>query len=330
MTVTEPLLAVDRLTIDVDAADGSDTRLVTEIGFTVNEGERLAIVGESGCGKSVTARALMQLDSDVSLGGSIRFRGEELIGRPAKELTRIRGSKIAMIFQDPLSALDPTMAIGEQVSEPLIARGVGWRSAWQRARLLLDDLGVADAARRMRAYPHEFSGGMRQRVVMALALINEPELLIADEPTTALDVRVQAQVLELMSDVVEQRGLALILITHDFGVVANMTDRALVMYAGRVAETAPVGSLLEAPQHPYSKALLNAVPRVDGPLQHRLEALPGMPPSPNQRASGCAFRTRCPVAFERCAIEVPELLPVADHAWAACHLVSESTSRRKG
>ncbi|WP_427885433.1 ABC transporter ATP-binding protein [Kribbella sp. GL6] len=317
------LLAVDGLTIKVPADDGTAVTLVDGLSFTVGAGERVAIVGESGCGKSVTARAIMQLDAAAELGGSIRWRDRELIGLNPRQLSKVRGAEIGMIFQDPLSALDPTMPIGEQVAEPLVARGTRHGAARSRAQALLTDLGVADAARRMKAYPHEFSGGMRQRVVMALALISEPSLLIADEPTTALDVRVQAQVLELLADVVAARGLALILITHDFGVVGTMTERALVMYAGRFIESAPVDDLLGHPVHPYTDGLLGAVPRVDGPLQERLVALPGMPPAPTERADGCAFRPRCRYAVERCETDVPELGPRRDGGLVACHRAGE-------
>ncbi len=319
------LLAVDDLTIRVPGGPV----LVDGVSFAVGAGERLAIVGESGSGKSVTARGLMRLDRDLDLSGSVRHQGRQLVSLTERELTQVRGAQISMVFQDPLAALHPMRSIGDQVAEPLIVHGVGRRTAWQRARRLLDELGIADAARRMRGYPHEFSGGMRQRVVMAIALIAEPDLLIADEPTTALDVRAQQQVLELLGRVAQDRALAVLLITHDLGVVANFADRMLVMYAGRVVEQGSVSALLRSPQHPYTAALHAAVPRLDT-APGALVALAGAMPSPAQRPGGCAFHPRCPVAVPACVTSVPALLPVGRGGdQVACHLAGGDTFSRE-
>lgn len=327
-----PLLSVEQLRVEVDAADGGGAPLtiVDGVGFSIGVGERVAVVGESGCGKSVTARAILQLDSNVRLSGSVRLRDQELIGLSNRQLANIRGREIGMIFQDPLSALDPTMSIGEQVIEPLTVRGVRRKAAWERATRLLDELGIANAAQRMKAYPHELSGGMRQRVVMALALISDPALIIADEPTTALDVRVQAQVLDLLSDVIAARGLALLLITHDFGIVGALAERVLVMYAGRFVEDAPIDRLLSDPVHPYSEGLLASIPQISGSMPYRLPTMPGTPPPPQLERIGCAFAPRCPIAIERCQTETPALLPLGGSqpdgpgSSVACHVRNES------
>ncbi|MCF7547533.1 ABC transporter ATP-binding protein [Pseudonocardia sp. WMMC193] len=311
--VDTALLAVRGLTVDA-----GDVRLVDGVDLSLRAGERVALVGESGSGKSVTARALLRLDRGLRLGGSVRLGGTDLLALSDKEMSAVRGRRVGMVFQDPMGALDPLQTIGEQVAEPLRLRGLRRREAHERARALLDDLGVDRAAERMRAYPHEFSGGMRQRVVLAMALIGEPEVLVADEPTTALDVRVQAQVLRLLDTVCAERGLGVLLITHDLGVVAGFAERVVVMYAGRAVEAQPIRPLYAAPAHPYTAGLLRAVPRVDR-LGERLEPIPGAPPSPAARPGGCAFHPRCPVALDRCATEVPAWTGVA-----ACHLLEES------
>ncbi|WP_235746509.1 ABC transporter ATP-binding protein [Nocardia coffeae] len=316
-TSTDALLEVRDLSVTVPGG----ATLVDRVSFEVAGGERLAIVGESGSGKSVTARALLRLDTDVTLDGSVRLGGQELTTLTESELTRIRGRRASMVFQDPLSALHPTRTIGAQVAEPLIVHGVGRREARRRAATMLGELGIADAKRRMRAYPHEFSGGMRQRVAMAIALVGEPDLLIADEPTTALDVRVQEQLFALLGRVAAERSLAVVLITHDIGTVAGFADRVLVMYAGRVAEQGDVGSLLGAPRHPYAAALRAAVPRLDT-RPGQLVALPGTTPAPADRPAGCAFHPRCPVALDVCRTSPPALQPV-DDGEVACHLFRE-------
>jgi oligopeptide/dipeptide ABC transporter ATP-binding protein len=321
MTGPHPLLDVSRLTVRVP--DGPV--LVDDLEFQVRAGDRLAIVGESGSGKSVTARALLHLDSDLDLDGSVRLDGHELLTLGERQLASIRGRRISMVFQDPLAALHPTRTIGDQVAEPLLVHGVGRREAHRRAGAALDELGIADARRRMRAYPHEFSGGMRQRVVLAMALVGEPELLVADEPTTALDARVQHHVLELLDQVASARGLAVILITHEVGIVAGFADRVLVMYSGRAVEQGGVQTVLGTPRHPYTRALLSAVPRLDTE-PGTLVALPGATPAPAQRPSGCAFHPRCPAAVEVCRTERPARLPVGPGEETACHLVTVSSA----
>jgi oligopeptide/dipeptide ABC transporter ATP-binding protein len=321
MTATN-LLTVEGLSIDATRPDGSLVRLVDGIGLTISPGERVALVGESGSGKSVTARAILGLDPGLRVSGSVRFDGRELVGADRRTLASVRGRDIGMVFQDPLSALDPLMTIGDQIAQPLRARGVRRIEALAAAERILEELGVDDARRRMRSYPHEFSGGMRQRVVLAMALVGEPRLLIADEPTTALDVRVQAQVMQLLTDVAASRRLAVLFITHDVGVVGDLADRTVVMYSGRTVETAPVADFFRHPAHPYTRGLLAAVPRLDD--GDRLVSLPGAPPRPESRPAGCAFADRCRFATDTCHTERPELRPSASGGEVACHLVPET------
>jgi oligopeptide/dipeptide ABC transporter ATP-binding protein len=300
MTVdSEALLQVSGLTVDV-RVESRPVRLVDGFDLTIHRGERVALVGESGSGKSVTARAIMRLDPEMTLGGSVAFQGRDLMSLTDKQMRGVRGSRIGLVFQDPLRSLNPLKTIGAQVAEPLRLRGVSQSEAWRRARETLDSLGVVNAAERMRAYPYEFSGGMRQRVALAIALVAEPDLLIADEPTTALDTLVQKRVLTLLDDIARDRGLAVLLITHDLGVVASFADRVSVMYSGRNVEEAPVREFYENPGHPYSQGLLAAVPRIDRDVIE-LRAMPGAPVRPGARPGGCAFRARCPLATERCA-----------------------------
>ncbi|GAB2856446.1 ABC transporter ATP-binding protein [Actinocorallia aurea] len=290
-------------------------RLVHGLDLTLRAGERVALVGESGSGKSVSARAIMRLDRRLDVGGSVRLAGRELLDLPEREMRGVRGSGIAMVLQDPLTALNPVLPIGVQVAEPLRLRGTPKKVARQEATAMLDRLGVPRAAERVDAYPHEFSGGMRQRVVLAAALIARPSVLIADEPTTALDVRVQEQVLDLIADFSEDLGLAVLLITHDLGIVAGFAHRVAVMYAGRLVEEGDVDAFYDKPRHPYGDALLASVPRVDRDPSARLPAIGGIPVTPSSLPSGCAFHPRCPAAFERCRAEVPRL-----KERVACHL----------
>ena len=317
-----PLLSVRNLTIDAGPKD-EPIRLVEDFSLEMRPGDRVALVGESGSGKSVTARSIMRLDSDFRLSGSVEFEGQDLLKLNDKQMVRVRGHKIGMVFQDPMGALNPLMTIGEQVMEPLRIAGVNRAEAERRAKSVLEELGVANAESRMRAYPHEFSGGMRQRVVLAMALISEPSLIIADEPTTALDVRVQEQVLTLMDKVSKERGLAVLLITHDLGTVAGFTDRVAVMYSGRKVDEATVDSLFSNPAHPYTQGLLQAVPRIDQTVP-RLLTIPGAPPHPLSRPTGCAFNPRCPKAFDLCFVESPALRPSPDGGVVACHLYGDS------
>jgi oligopeptide/dipeptide ABC transporter ATP-binding protein len=312
------LITAKGLTVDLPFGARETVRIVDDLNFSIRAGERVALVGESGSGKSMTARALMRLDSHARISGSVNFDGTELLTLSERQMNSYRGSSIGMVFQDPMSFLDPLMTIGEQVAETLRIRGVGKAEARKRALDVLDELRVDRAAQRLDAYPHEFSGGMRQRVVLAMALVGEPRLLIADEPTTALDVRVQDQVLDLLDDVSERRGLAVLFITHDLGVVAGFAERVMVMYAGRIVEDGTVETSFAEPLHPYTRGLIKAVPRIDQELG-RLYAIPGSPPPPLARPGGCAFHPRCDKRFAPCDTVLPQLLPKGTSR-VACHL----------
>lgn len=314
----QPTLEVSDLSVVLPSDD--PLTLVEQFDLTIYPGERVAIVGESGSGKTVTAQALLRLNPHMRLTGSIRFEGVELLDLSEKQMRAYRGARIATVFQDPLRSLNPVMTIGNQVSEPLRIRGVAKREAMRRSAQILDELGVPKAHERLQAYPHEFSGGMRQRVALAMALIADPTLLIADEPTTALDVRVQEKVLTLIDTVARDRGLSVILITHDLGLVAGFADRVAVMYAGRKVEEQPVKALYALPLHPYTAGLLKAVPRIDRDVE-RLETVPGSPVSPAARPSGCAFHPRCPMREGICVNSIP-ILQISTRAQVqvACHL----------
>ncbi len=312
-----PLLRAEKLTVDMSLG-GRDVRIVDGIDFSIARGERVALVGESGSGKSVTARAIMRLGAKARISGRILFDDVDLARLSEREISRYRGASIGMVFQDPMSSLDPLMTIGDQVAETLRIRGIGRAEARKKALATLDELGVARAAERLDAYPHEFSGGMRQRVVLAMALIGEPRLLIADEPTTALDVRVQDQVLDVLDEVSRRRGLAVLFITHDLGIVAGFAERVMVMYSGRIVEDGEVEDTFARPLHPYTSGLLAAVPRIDQTLE-RLNSVPGAPPPPLARPAGCAFHPRCAQRFEPCDRLRPVPQPV-DRSMVACHL----------
>jgi oligopeptide transport system ATP-binding protein len=295
---------------------------VNGITFQVAEGETLAIVGESGCGKSVSMLSLLGLipvpPGEIA-GGKALFRGEELLHRSDEYLERIRGKEIAMIFQDPMTSLNPVLTIGRQISEALTTHmDVDNKVAAARTLELLELVGIPDAPRQVHNYPHQFSGGMRQRVMIAMALACGPSLLIADEPTTALDVTIQAQIVELVTRLRDQVHMAVIWITHDLGVVAGIADRVMVMYAGFVVEQARVEVLYENPRHPYTLALLGALPRVDRRRDRRLKSIPGAPPSLLVEPLGCPFATRCDHVIERCRDENPPLLPVGEDHLSAC------------
>ncbi|WP_405757238.1 ABC transporter ATP-binding protein [Streptomyces sp. NBC_00073] len=303
-------------------------RAVDSLGFTVEAGRTLGIVGESGSGKSVTSLAVMGLHRDAEVGGSIALSGQELTGMSEKELSRLRGRKMAMIFQDPLSSLHPYYTVGEQIAEHFrVHFKAGRAAARKRAVDMLGEVGIPEPARRAGEYPHQFSGGMRQRAMIAMALACEPDLLIADEPTTALDVTVQAQILELIARLQQERGLGVVMITHDLGVVARVAHEVLVMYGGRAVEQAGVDELFADPAHPYTRGLLDSLPRLDDADDAPLRAIPGSPPSLLAPAPGCAFAPRCGLAAagtpdqrSRCATERPELRAHGTAPrTAACH-----------
>jgi peptide/nickel transport system ATP-binding protein len=291
-------------------------RAVDGVSFEVAKGETLGIVGESGCGKSVTALSVLRLippETGRIVAGSIVFEGTELTALTEAAMRSIRGHRISMIFQEPMTSLNPVLTIGTQIAENVVRHlGVPWRAGIDRAREMLELVRIADAKRRVHEYPHQLSGGMRQRAMIAIALSCDPQMLIADEPTTALDVTIQAQILELMLELKEKLGTAIVLITHDLGVVAETTQRVVVMYAGRKVEEAPVEVLFRRPMHPYTRGLMRAIPRlhedteVDG-KRPRLQEIPGMVPSLTRPIAGCAFAPRCEFATERCRIEAPPL-----------------------
>ena len=296
---------------------------VNGVSFTVKSGERVGVVGESGCGKSVTALSIMRLIPQPPgeyVGGSVLFDDTDLLDIPESQMRRIRGSKIGMIFQDPMTCLNPTMTVGGQIAEGLrIHLKVSKDEGIKRAISLLDQVGIPDAARRINSYPHQFSGGMRQRVMIAIALACNPKLLIADEPTTALDVTVQAQILELINGVCKEFGTAVILITHDLGVVAGMTDRVVVMYAGKVVETAPTDELFANPRHPYTLGLLESVPRLDEQRSSTLKTIEGAPPDLVHPPTGCPFMPRCAFARAICRTMPPlDPLPGSSAHRKAC------------
>ncbi|MCC7271509.1 MAG: ABC transporter ATP-binding protein [Alphaproteobacteria bacterium] len=324
--MTETLLAVDGLRV-VFGPPGREQVAVDGVGFTVAAGETLGIVGESGSGKSLTALALLRLVPSPPgriAAGSIRFEGADLATLDEAAMERVRGARIGMIFQEPMSALNPVFTVGEQVAEALRAHeGLGRREAAARAQRLLERVGIADAPRRMRQYPHELSGGMRQRVMIAAALACRPSLLIADEPTTALDVTIQAQILALLRELQRELEMAVILITHDLGVVAQMVDRVLVMYAGRIVEEGPVERVFAAPRHPYTRLLLESIPSLDHERE-RLPAIPGMVPTLAELPPGCRFHPRCPDVMAVCRERVPAASDLGAGHRAACFAIPGS------
>ena len=332
-TGREPLLAVRGLRVEFRTAVGL-TRAVNGVDFTLERGETLAILGESGSGKSVSAQAIMRIiDSPPGkiTGGSVRLQGQDLLQLDAEAMRAVRGNRIAMVFQDAQAALDPAFTVGQQIAETLRSgRGLAREEALARAIDLMERVQIPDARSRAHDYPHQFSGGMAQRVMIAMALALEPEVLIADEPTTALDVTIQAQVMQLLSALQAESGMGLILITHDLGVVAEVADRVAVMYAGKVVETGPISALYARPGHPYTVGLMDSMPRVDQ-QEGRLLAIRGSPPNLMRIPAGCAFHPRCALAQERCQQETPALLPLPDEPLrlSACHFVADIPGRQR-
>ena len=325
MSGTAPVLVVRGLTVEF-ATRGGAARVVEDLSFELSAGRTLGIVGESGCGKSMTALALMQLVPSPPgriVGGSVKLAGEELLGVPGARMREVRGNDISMIFQEPMTSLNPVYSVGEQIAETVrLHQGFGRRAAADRAIEMLRAVGIPAPQRRAEEFPHQLSGGMRQRVMIAIALACEPKVLIADEPTTALDVTVQAQIFDLLRDLQAQTGTAIILITHDMGVIAEMADRVVVMYAGRKVEDAPVAAALGEPRHPYTRGLIACVPHLQAspPLERPpLMEIPGMVPSLAELGrGGCAFAPRCPEVLVRCRGErPPDFAAAADHH-AAC------------
>jgi peptide/nickel transport system ATP-binding protein len=314
MSDGEALLALSGLTVSFDGVP-----VLHGIDLAVAKGEALGLVGESGSGKSVTwLAALGLLPGKAVIGGSARLDGIELIGAPPATLDRVRGGRVAMIFQDPASALNPVLSVGRQLGEALaLHRGLSGGAIRHEARRLLDLVGIPDAERRLSAYPHEFSGGQNQRVMIAMALAGEPDILIADEPTTALDVTIQAQILDLINAVRQETDMALVLISHDLGVVAETCDRVAVMYAGRIVEEAPAHALFDAPWHPYTRGLLSSLPPLGG-ARRRLASIPGTVPDPRNLPAGCAFAPRCPHADVACGAAPPRLTGLGAGRRLAC------------
>ncbi|MEU5711604.1 ABC transporter ATP-binding protein [Streptomyces flaveolus] len=319
------LLDVRDLHVEFHTRDGV-AHAVNGVSYAVDAGETLAVLGESGSGKSVTAQAVMGI-LDMPPGritqGRILFQGRDLLTLKGEERRRIRGAGMAMIFQDALSALNPVMTVGDQLGEMFVVhRGTSRKDARARAVELMERVRIPAAAQRVRDYPHQFSGGMRQRIMIAMALALEPALIIADEPTTALDVTVQAQVMDLLADLQREYRMGLILITHDLGVVADVADRIAVMYAGRIVESAPVHDLYKAPAHPYTRGLLDSIPRLDH-KGHELYAIKGLPPNLTHIPQGCSFHPRCPMARDVCRTDEPPLYEVSDERGSACHFWRE-------
>ncbi|MDR0642398.1 MAG: ABC transporter ATP-binding protein [Treponema sp.] len=321
---TNELLHIKNLSVGFTTQEGR-LRAVRDLSLSLEQGESLGLVGESGSGKTVTSLAVMRLvqTSSATVAGSIEFEGRDIFRLSESEVRRLRGNEIAMIFQEPMTSLNPIHTCGVQIMEPLMLhKGMGKKQAEERALELMTRTGIAASRQRLKDYPHQLSGGMRQRVMIAMALACGPKLLIADEPTTALDVTIQAQILELMKRLRKETGAAILLITHDMGIVREICDRMAVMYAGQIVETAEVEELFRKPLHPYSEALLHSVPTIER-KQERLFAIKGTVPDPFKLPSGCAFAPRCEYARERCHRELPELADAEGNRQVRCHFWRE-------
>jgi oligopeptide transport system ATP-binding protein len=311
-----PTLAIENLSVRF-----GDSAAVRDVSLWVESRECVGVVGESGSGKTQVFMAAMGLlPSNARVHGSVRFEGTEILGVAPAVLNRVRGSKLTMIFQDPMTSLTPHLRIGVQLAEVLeIHTGAGRADAERAALVMLERVRIPEAKRRLRQYPHELSGGMRQRVMIAMSLLCEPSLVIADEPTTALDVTVQAQILDTLRVMRAELGMGIVLISHDMGVVAGLADRIVVLYAGRIVEQGPTAEMLRGPEHPYTAALLSCVPALSGPRLERMPTLPGQAPDPSSADRGCAFAPRCARAAERCRVEMPQLRALSRGREAACH-----------
>ena len=328
--MTTPLLEIENLHTYF-YTDNGVARAVDGVSFSVGVGETVGVVGESGCGKSVTALSILRLvrpPGRIETGSVMRFEGRDLLGLEEREMQHVRGNRIAMVFQEPMTALNPVFTVGDQIGEVArIHANASKREAWAKAIEMLKLVGIPAPEQRAGEYPHQLSGGMRQRVVIAMALVMNPALIIADEPTTALDVTIQAQILELLADLTRRLGTSVLLITHDLGVVAENCTRVIVMYAGEVVEEASTVDLFARAHHPYTEGLLGAMPRVGGE-KDRLATIPGTVPAPTDWPKGCRFRDRCPYSWERCAAEHPPLYQIAGGHTSRCHLADEPERRQ--
>jgi oligopeptide/dipeptide ABC transporter ATP-binding protein len=327
--MTAPLLEIEKLRTHF-YTDTGVARAVDGVSFSVGVGETVGVVGESGCGKSVTALSILRLvrpPGRIEEGSVMRFEGRDLLGLDERAMQHVRGNRIAMVFQEPMTALNPVFTIGDQIGEVArIHAGASKRDAWAKAIEMLKVVGIPAPQQRAGEYPHQLSGGMRQRVVIAMALVMNPALVIADEPTTALDVTIQAQILELLADLTKRLGTSVLLITHDLGVVAENCTRVIVMYAGEVVEEATTVDLFARAHHPYTEGLLGAMPRVGG-AKDRLATIPGTVPPPTNWPNGCRFRDRCPYSWERCEAEHPPLYQIGGGHTSRCHLADEPERR---
>jgi oligopeptide/dipeptide ABC transporter ATP-binding protein len=320
MSVTEPILAIHDLKVGISGKRRDDRAIVRGVSLEVAPHAKLGIVGESGSGKSLTTLSVLQLlpAQLTILEGQIEYAGEDLMQASSERLREVRGGEIAMVYQDPMRSLNPLLRIGYQIVETLRAHGVETEPARRRTEQVLRQVGLSDTARVSASYPHQLSGGMLQRAMIAMALATSPKVLIADEPTTALDVTIQQQILDLVAEIQADTGMAVVWVTHDLGVVAQLVDRVAVMYAGRIVEQAPTRAIFERPAHPYTAALLGSLPRPDAEHRGQLEQIGGSPPDPLQLEAGCPFRARCPYAIDRCAEEEPALLDRGAGQLAAC------------
>jgi oligopeptide transport system ATP-binding protein len=327
--VMSHVLEVERLRVSFHTKYG-EVQAIRDVSFHVGRKEVVAIVGESGCGKSATAKSILGLlpKRDATTTGAIRLLGEDLLSLPEKKLKEMRGARIGMVFQDPMTSLNPTMTVGDQVAEAFIVHhGISAKQAFQKAVELLQIVGIPSPETRAKHYPHQFSGGMRQRVLIAMALALQPELLIADEPTTALDVTVQSQILDLLKDLQHTRDMSILLITHDLGVVAHIAQRVIVMYAGEIVESGTVEEIFSNPQHPYTWGLLESLPRMDATKGEKLKSIVGTPADLLHPPIGCAFSPRCPYTMEICEAKSPPSYRISEHHVASCWLQDERAPR---